>query len=232
MAAAGAGVFSACFLPLRRSGLRGTTDGISESRPKVSISASATVRQSIPATEQKSTISGSVNGRLEQKSEGQQVAKQYNDSVAESKVESLTLKDYFEQSKDMIKSNDGGPPRWFSPLECGSRSKNSPLLLFLPGVDGVGLELTLHHQRLGEIFDMWCLHIPIMDRTPFTELVKLIELTVRAENNGSPNRPIYLVEESLGGCLALAVAVRNPDIDLMLILSNPGEKFVSCISPS
>lgn len=63
-----------------------------------------------------------------------------------------------------------------------------------------------------------------------SELVKLIERTVRSENHRSPSRPIYLVGESLGGCLALAVAARNPDIDLMLILANPGEKFVSCRS--
>lgn len=41
-------------------------------------------------------------------------------------------KDYFEQAKELIKP-DGGPPRWFSPLESGSRLENSPLLLFLPG---------------------------------------------------------------------------------------------------
>lgn len=41
-------------------------------------------------------------------------------------------KDYVEQSKEMIEP-DGGPPRWFSPLESGSRLDNSPLLLFLPG---------------------------------------------------------------------------------------------------
>ena len=52
--------------------------------------------------------------------------------------------------------------------------------------------------------------------------MKLVEQTVRSENCHSPNRPIYLVGESLGACLALAVAVRNPDIDLSLILANPG----------
>ncbi|CAL5325472.1 unnamed protein product [Camellia sinensis] len=131
-----------------------------------------------------------------------------------------------EQSKEMITS--GGPPRWFSPLGCcGSPSNSSspPLLLFLPGIDGLGLGLIMHHRRLGEIFDIWCLHIPIMDRTPFADLVKLVEGTVRSEHNRSPNRPIYLVGESLGGCLALAVAAHNPDIDLELILSNPATCF-------
>ncbi|KAH9743252.1 AB hydrolase-1 domain-containing protein [Citrus sinensis] len=99
------------------------------------------------------------------------------------------LRDYFEESKVMIKS-DGGPPRWFSPLETGARSHDSPLLLFLPG------------------------------------LIKLVEKTVRSEVKHSPNRPIYLVGESLGACIALAVASCNPDVDLVLILANPGGIFL------
>ncbi|KAF3435296.1 hypothetical protein FNV43_RR22383 [Rhamnella rubrinervis] len=142
----------------------------------------------------------------------------------EAEEERMSLKDYFEQAKDLIRS-DGGPPRWFSPLECGSRLNNSPLLLFLPGADGVGLGLIRHHQRLGKIFDIWCLHIPVKDRTPFRELVKLVERTIKAEHRRSPSRPIYLVGESLGACLALSVAALNPDIDLVLILANPSTSF-------
>ncbi|KAF8390709.1 hypothetical protein HHK36_025236 [Tetracentron sinense] len=142
----------------------------------------------------------------------------------DSEIERLSIKDFLERSKDMIRS-DGGPPRWFSPLECGSRLKDSPLLLSLPGIDGVGLGLLLHHQRLGKIFDIWCLHIPVMDQTPFRDLVRLVERTVKSESSRSPNRPIYLVGESFGGCLALAVAALNPDIDFVLILSNPATSF-------
>ncbi|KAF6137984.1 hypothetical protein GIB67_041857 [Kingdonia uniflora] len=91
----------------------------------------------------------------------------------------------------------------------------------LVGLDGIGLGLISHHQRLGKMFDIWCLHIPVMDRTPFEDLVLLVEKTVKAENSRSPSRPIYLVGESIGACLALAVAARNPDFDLMLILANP-----------
>ncbi|GAY65760.1 hypothetical protein CUMW_243500 [Citrus unshiu] len=140
------------------------------------------------------------------------------------------LKDYFDEAERMIRSSssDGGPPRWFSPLECGPHSPHSPLLLFLPGIDGVGLGLIRHHQRLGKIFDVWSLHIPVKDRTSFTGLVKLIETTVRSENCLSPKRPIYLVGESLGACLALAVASRNPRIDLVLVLSK-SSKCTTCI---
>ncbi|OVA17415.1 Diacylglycerol acyltransferase [Macleaya cordata] len=145
-------------------------------------------------------------------------------ALDDSEIERLSIKDYLERSKDLIRS-DGGPPRWFSPLECGVRWQDSPLLLYLPGMDGVGLGLLMHHQRLGKMFDIWCLHIPVTDRTPFKDLVQLVERTVKSENSRSPNRPIYLVGESLGGCVALAVAANNPDMDLMLILANPATSF-------
>ncbi|XP_030515183.2 phytyl ester synthase 2, chloroplastic-like [Rhodamnia argentea] len=134
------------------------------------------------------------------------------------------LRKFFDEAKDLARS-DGGPPRWFSPLECGSRLEKSPLLLYLPGIDGTGAGLTSHHKKLGKMFDIWCLHIPVMDRTSFPELVKMVERTIKSENYRSPNRPIYLVGESLGGCLALAVAARNPDTDLVLILANPATSF-------
>lgn len=52
-------------------------------------------------------------------------------------------------------------------------------------------------------------------------LLEIIENAVRIEHASFPNKPVYLVGDSLGGCLALAVAACNPTIDLVLILSNP-----------
>ncbi|XP_055803121.1 phytyl ester synthase 2, chloroplastic-like isoform X2 [Solanum dulcamara] len=145
------------------------------------------------------------------------------DSTKLEQPTTLIMKDYMEWSKDMIASgSDGGPPRWFSPLECAAPMKDSPLLLYLPGIDGVGLGLIKHHKRLGRIFNIWCLHVPVTDRTSFSDLVYLVEATVRSEHHHAPRRPIYLLGESFGGCLALAVAARNPHIDLALILANPG----------
>ncbi|KAH7865461.1 hypothetical protein Vadar_007036 [Vaccinium darrowii] len=135
-----------------------------------------------------------------------------------------TVKDYLDNAKDMIKP-DGGPPRWFCPVECGRPLKDSPILLFLPGMDGLGLGLILHHKALGKAFEVRCLHIPVYDRTPFEDLVKFVEETVRFEHVSSPNKPIYLVGDSFGGCLALAVAAHNPTIDLVLILANPATSF-------
>ncbi|RWR94109.1 acyltransferase-like protein, chloroplastic [Cinnamomum micranthum f. kanehirae] len=132
--------------------------------------------------------------------------------------------DYLDATKEMIRP-DGGPPRWFCPIECGPPIKGSPILLFLPGVDGLGLGLILHHRSLGKVFEVRCMHTPVYDRTPFEGLLKFVEETVRLEHSASPNKPIYLVGDSFGGSLALAVAARNPAIDLMLILSNPATSF-------
>ncbi|XAR52043.1 Diacylglycerol O-acyltransferase [Bertholletia excelsa] len=214
------GVSFASFSPLCRSITRTGSATFKHKLRQITFAAAASV-----SNQRKSTPSGSTNRRFDEEKEAFPMPASYDDLVAQSQVERPTLKDYLEQSKDMLRSIDGGPPRWFSPLECGSRSTHCPLLLFLPGIDGVGLGLMLHHQRIREMFDVWCLHIPVTDRTPFTELVKLVARTVRSENNRSPERPIYIVGESLGGCLALAVAANNSDIDLVLILVNPATCF-------
>lgn len=56
----------------------------------------------------------------------------------------------------------------------------------------------------------------------YVDLVKFVGETVRLEHVSSPNKPIYLVGDSFGGCLALAVAAHNPTIDLVVVLANPG----------
>ncbi|EOY11184.1 Esterase/lipase/thioesterase family protein isoform 2 [Theobroma cacao] len=75
------------------------------------------------------------------------------------------------------------------------------------------------------VFEVQCLHVPVCDRTPFEGLVKVVEETLRLEHASRPNSPIYLVGDSFGGCLALAVAARNPTIDLVVILVNPATSF-------
>ncbi|KAF5740554.1 exostosin family protein [Tripterygium wilfordii] len=170
------------------------------------------------------------NGRLKSKSRVEK--KWVKDDMVSKHLEVLwddgygtsTVKDYLEGAKEMIKP-DGGPPRWFCPIECGQPLADSPILLFLPGLDGVGLGLILHHKPLGRVFEIRCLHIPVQDRTPFEGLLKFVEETVRLEHALSPSKPIYLVGDSFGGCLALAVAARIPTIDLILILANPATSF-------
>jgi alpha-beta hydrolase superfamily lysophospholipase len=60
-----------------------------------------------------------------------------------------------------------------------------------------------------------------------TGLVEYVESAVKSEGQRARDRPVYLVGESVGACIALAVAARNPDIDLVLILVNPGLAAIS-----
>ncbi|XP_028551496.1 acyltransferase-like protein At3g26840, chloroplastic isoform X2 [Dendrobium catenatum] len=151
----------------------------------------------------------------------QQDGKVFDETV----VEPRGLSDFIEQSRELVR-HDGGPPRWITPLDCsGPRHTNLPSLFYLPGIDGVGMGLVRHHQRLGKIFNVWCLHIPVMDRTPFKGLVEYVESTIKSGSHCLPNMPVYLVGESLGACIALAVAARNPNIDFVLILANSATCF-------
>ncbi|KAL5223365.1 hypothetical protein ABZP36_028078 [Zizania latifolia] len=133
--------------------------------------------------------------------------------------------DYYYQSLGELVEHDTGPPRLFCPVDAGLPIENAPLMLYLPGVDGMGMGLFMHHKALGRIFELRCMHIPFHDRTPFEELVAMVEDVVRVEHATSPNKPIYLLGTSFGGCIALAVAARNPHIDLILVLVNPATSF-------
>ncbi|KAK5837933.1 phytyl ester synthase 1, chloroplastic-like [Gossypium arboreum] len=166
---------------------------------------------------------GSLKPRIEQKMVKKRVCEEL-EVLWDDGYGTKTVKDYLIAAEEMIKP-DGGPPRWFCPVECCQPINDSPLLLFLPGLDGVGMGLILHHKALGKVFKVQCLHIPVQDRTPFEGLVKLVEEAIRLEHTSRPNTPIYLVGDSFGGCLALAVAARNPTIDLVLILANPATSF-------
>ncbi|CAM6081805.1 unnamed protein product [Calypogeia fissa] len=140
-----------------------------------------------------------------------------------SRVRRYGALDYIEFVQDFFK-DDGGPPRWFCPVQRGQEGP-APLLLFLPGLLDAGSGLLFHYESLGRLFELRCLHIPNMDRTPVEGLVPLVEGTVREEARQFPGRPIYLVGENFGGSLALAVAARNPRLDLVLILLNPSTSF-------
>ncbi|KAL1802721.1 hypothetical protein ACET3Z_031368 [Daucus carota] len=207
----------------------------SEKKPRFRVRASSVsggksaVVNGVGVNEEKSKVLGvEGNGRvvlngMEDKS-GNDVARKKLEPLWDDGYGKQTVKDYLELAEEFIKP-DGGPPRWICPLECGEPMEDAPVLLFLPGMDGLGMGLILHHEALGEAFEVRCLHIPVHDRTPFEDLVKFVEYSLRSEYAASPNKPIYLVGDSFGGSLALAVASRNPTIDLVLILANPATSF-------
>jgi hypothetical protein len=66
-------------------------------------------------------------GKNVQEHKGTELEVLYDDGFG-----SVGVNDYIRAAKDLVR-DDGGPPRWFSPIDCGRPVKNAPLLLFLPG---------------------------------------------------------------------------------------------------
>lgn len=133
MAASGTGFFTAGIWPLtrRREASAATARSIL-SKFELSVRASAVrtekqPREVAPSASESAAVGKELAAAMPLSSGGG------SERVAETEEPRSTLRDYFEQSQELISRSDGGPPRWFSPLECGVRLKDSPLLLYLPG---------------------------------------------------------------------------------------------------
>lgn len=181
-------------------------------------------------------------------------------------------------------------------------------MVYLPGIDGTGLAASRQFPFLVDAFDLHCLSIPGSDRTPFPQLISLIECAqpcscpcpalndscqhsvlfqqpvartcvndepcmasrqvwvimakgvctgapcadsqLRQKEHAQqghiyeladrracrryleivvgqspPDRPVYLLGESFGGVLALAVAHERPDLVDRVVLANPATSF-------
>ncbi|KAI3428285.1 hypothetical protein D9Q98_006664 [Chlorella vulgaris] len=117
------------------------------------------------------------------------------------------------------------------PEGTGDRS-HLPLMLYLPGIDGSGLAASRQFPSLLQKFDMRTLVTPIQDRTAFPELVKIVADYLRQHVPAySPTRPVYVLGESFGGLLALAVAAEVPALVDRLVLVNPATSFSSSLWP-
>eukprot|EP00854_Cymbomonas_tetramitiformis_P023582 gene23582-28562_t len=143
---------------------------------------------------------------------------------------SLTLDDYL--------GKDGGPPRFSCPFiprdSANTESKAAlPLLIFLPGIDGTGINCFNQFPALSDNFDLRSFSIPVLDRTPFNEVVDIVVGYVDEELKDSPSdRPVYLLGESFGGILALAVGIKRPKSVHRLVLVNPATSFPDSIWPN
>eukprot|EP00271_Cylindrocystis_brebissonii_P022170 TRINITY_DN8376_c0_g2_i1.p1 TRINITY_DN8376_c0_g2~~TRINITY_DN8376_c0_g2_i1.p1 ORF type:complete len:996 (+),score=154.04 TRINITY_DN8376_c0_g2_i1:156-3143(+) len=131
-----------------------------------------------------------------------------------------------------VVGNDGGPPRWFCPLDArprvgepGSAKEPFPKMLFVPGVDGTGVSMGLQHRSLARIFSLSCMHVPTTDRTTFQGLVDIVAERVRDEFAREPERAVFLAGESFGAVVSMAVAAQNPTLPLRLVLVNPATSF-------
>lgn len=134
--------------------------------------------------------------------------------------------------------NDAGPPRLSCPLPDPEAQlplagrPSLPLMIYLPGIDGTGLAAARQFPRLLERFDLITLVTPPKDRTGFNELVEIVVNFLREEVPlHPPTRPVYLLGESFGGVLALAIAEQVPELVDRLVLVNPATSFEESLWP-
>jgi pimeloyl-ACP methyl ester carboxylesterase len=105
------------------------------------------------------------------------------------------------------------------------RRPNAPLFVFLPGMDGTGQLLRAQTEGLEAAFDVRCMAIPPDDLTDWKELADQVVNLVVAEIQDMPQRSVYLCGESFGGCLAMMVILRSPNLFSHLILVNPASSL-------
>jgi pimeloyl-ACP methyl ester carboxylesterase len=102
---------------------------------------------------------------------------------------------------------------------------NYPLFVFLPGMDGTGQLLRTQTEGLEVAFDVRCLAIPADDLTNWEDLAQIVVNLIEKEIKKQPTRSVYLCGESFGGCLALKVALKSPQLFDKIILINPATSF-------
>jgi pimeloyl-ACP methyl ester carboxylesterase len=105
------------------------------------------------------------------------------------------------------------------------RNPDVPLLIYLPGMDGTG-ELFSHQIGfLGKVLEVHCLTIPNDDLNTWDYLSDSVVRLVEALMKDTPQRRVYLLGESFGGCLAIKTILKAPHLFDRLILSNPASAF-------
>lgn len=100
-----------------------------------------------------------------------------------------------------------------------------PLFIFLPGMDGTGQLLRSQTEGLEAAFDVRCFAIPPTEMTSWDDLAESVLDLIAEELKKQPSRPVYLCGESFGGCLAVKVALKAPNLFERIILVNPATSF-------
>ena len=114
---------------------------------------------------------------------------------------------------------------------------DSPLFIYLPGMDGTGELFQSQIPELASGLDIRCLAIPKDYLATWDVLARNVLDLVHAELEKSCQRKIYLCGESFGGCLAIQVAIQSPQLFKRIILINPAsalqqQSWFNWISPA
>lgn len=114
-------------------------------------------------------------------------------------------------------------PYFLSPAKS---NPSYPLFIFLPGLDETGKELlSIQTAGLETAFDVRCFVIPPDELTTWDHLVDSAIALTQAELEETPRSSVYLCGESFGGCIALKVAIKAPQLFDRIVLVNPASSF-------
>jgi pimeloyl-ACP methyl ester carboxylesterase len=116
----------------------------------------------------------------------------------------------------------------YSPYFLTPRTSNSdyPLFVFLPGMDETGKELLcIQTAGLETAFDVRCLVIPPDELASWDNLSEQVIALTQTELEKVSRQSVYLCGESFGGCIALKVALKVPQLFDRIILVNPASSF-------
>lgn len=102
---------------------------------------------------------------------------------------------------------------------------SAPLFIYLPGMDGTGMLLDRQLAGLEKGFDIRCLALALNDLSNWDRLTEQVVSLVKIELRREAQQTVYLCGESFGGCLALKVICRAPELFKRLILINPASSF-------
>jgi pimeloyl-ACP methyl ester carboxylesterase len=112
------------------------------------------------------------------------------------------------------------------PLLLHHQNTCHDLQIYLPGIDGTGLAAWQQFPMIVHRCALVSLNVPVQDRTSFPDLVDIcVEYLEVLAGQVATDRPIYLLGESFGGVLAIAVADRCRDIVDRMVLVNPATSY-------
>lgn len=113
-------------------------------------------------------------------------------------------------------------PYFLTPQQTHS---DRPMFIFLPGMDESVKLALLQVASVESAFDVYSLVIPSDVLESWDVLCEKVITLTQAELETVPRQSIYLCGESFGGCLALKVIVRVPQLFERIILVNSASSF-------
>jgi len=111
--------------------------------------------------------------------------------------------------------------------ETAPEAASKPLLLYLTGMDGLGVSGEPQFADLSRIYEVRRLQVLAQDRSTFDDLVAFVLAYVDdwQTRSGGRNGKVVLMGESFGGMLATGVAITNRTQLQGLVLANPATSF-------